>query len=132
MRRAVHVDAAPDVVGPFSHAMLGRGTLAFASGQAPFEPSTGEVVAGGIESQCRRTLDNLAIVANGIGCTLDDAVRVGVYLADMDHFSVLNEVYGQYFQRPHPARTTVQSDLPGILVEIDAVFLVPDAGQAPA
>jgi len=119
MSRAVNVDAAPPQVGPYSHAVR-TGEIVFLSGQGPFDPATG-VIPLTFEEQVRRTLQNLAIVAEGTGGSLADAVRVGVYLRDMDNFDVLNQVYAEFFTEPYPARTTIQSNM-RIEVEIDVVL----------
>jgi 2-iminobutanoate/2-iminopropanoate deaminase len=114
-------DAAPPKAGPYSHAVR-TGGLIFLSGQGPFDPETGQI-PDGIGAQVRQTLRNLQAVAEAAGSSLADAVRVGVYLLDMDGFAALNEVYGEFFSEPYPARTTIQSTM-NIPVEIDAVLEV--------
>jgi len=98
------------------------GSLVFLSGQGPADPATGEI-ATSFEDQVRQTLTNLAAVATSADGSLDDAVRVGVYLRDMANFDVMNRVYGEFFDPPYPARTTIQSDMP-IEIEIDAVLAI--------
>ena len=117
----IHAPAAPAQAGPYSHAVR-TGSLVFLSGQGPNDPATEEIAAS-FEDQARQTLSNLAAVATSAGGSLEDAVRVGVYLRDMANFDVMNRVYGEFFSAPYPARTTIQSDMP-IEIEIDAVLAI--------
>jgi reactive intermediate/imine deaminase len=119
MPNPIHAPAAPAQAGPYSHAVR-SGNLVFLSGAGPFEPD-GSGIPDGFEAQARRTLRNLAIVAEAAGGSLDDVVRVGVYLQDMENFAAMNVVYGEFFSEPYPARTTIQSSLK-IAIEIDAVL----------
>jgi len=112
-------DDAPAKAGPYSHAAR-CGNLVFLSGQGPFDPATGRIPETAAE-QVRQTLRNLGAVAAAAGGSLADAVRVGVYLRDMDDFAAMNDVYVEFFAEPYPARTTIQSDMK-IPVEIDAVL----------
>lgn len=111
---------APPPGGPYSHAVAAGG-LVFLSGQVPVRPD-GSRVEGSFEEQARQVFANLAAVAAAAGLSLADAVRVGVYLKDMASFPALNEVYREVFPEPLPARTTVQSDLPGFEIEVDCVL----------
>ena len=120
-KTSIHAPAAPPQAGPYSHAVR-TGALVFLSGQGPNDPATGEI-ATAFEDQVRQTLTNLAAVAASAGGSLDDAVRVGVYLRDMANFDVMNRMYGEFFSAPYPARTTIQSDMP-IEIEIDAVLAI--------
>ncbi len=122
MKRAVHADGAPRPAGPYSHAVVAGG-FAYLAGQGPFDPETGEQPEG-FEEQARQTFRNLETVALALGRGLDSAVRVGVFLRDMGDFEVMNRVYRDFIPAPHPARTTIQSDLPGIAIEVDAVLWV--------
>ena len=117
----IHAPAAPAQAGPYSHAVR-TGSLVFLSGQGPNDPATEEIAAS-FEDQARQTLSNLAAVATSAGGSLEDAVRVGVYLREMANFDVMNRVYGEFFSAPYPARTTIQSDMP-IEIEIDAVLAI--------
>jgi 2-iminobutanoate/2-iminopropanoate deaminase len=123
MSQAIVSDAAPKQAGPYSHAVR-TGNLLFCSGQGPYEPGTGRIPES-FEDQVRQTLRNLAAVAEAAGGSLDRAVRVGVYLRDMQSFAALNAVYAEFFHEPYPARTTVQSSM-RIDVEIDAVIELDD------
>jgi 2-iminobutanoate/2-iminopropanoate deaminase len=119
-KRVIETDAAAAPGGPYSQAVV-AGNLVFLAGQGPIEPD-GTQVTGSFEEQARRTFANLAAVADAAGSSLDDAVRVGVYLRDMANFATMNEVYEEFIRKPHPARTTIQSDLPGFEIEVDAVL----------
>lgn len=122
MKEAVHAEGAPRPAGPYSHAVVAGG-FAYLAGQGPFDPSTGRQ-PDGFEEQARQTFRNLQTVARAAGSGLDRAVRVGVYLRDMGDFEVMNRVYEEFIPSPHPARTTIQSDLPGIAIEVDAVLWI--------
>jgi 2-iminobutanoate/2-iminopropanoate deaminase len=113
----------PPPVGPFSHAVIAQG-LVFISGQVGFMPVTGQLVGEEFHTQCRRTFDNLALIAEAAGTDLTRTVRVGIYLKRMSDFAELNSIYMDYFSSPYPARTTVPSDL-SVLIEADAVVALP-------
>lgn len=119
MSKAIHADAAPPPAGAYSHAVQ-SGSLVFLAGQGPFDPDGGGIPEG-FEAQVRRTLQNLALVAEAAGGSLANAIRVGVYLKDMSNFAALNAVYPEFFVEPYPARTTIQSSM-NIEIEIDAVL----------
>src|ERR671919_347776 len=103
-RETVTADPGPKAAGPYSHAVKSNG-LVFLSGQTPVDPNTGQLVEGSIGDQTRRCLDNLAVVAAAAGCSLADAVRVGIYVTDISTFKDVNEAYGTYFEREPPARS---------------------------
>jgi 2-iminobutanoate/2-iminopropanoate deaminase len=126
-REVVSALGAPDAVGPYSHAVKSGGLL-FCSGQVPLDPGTGKLVEGSIGDQTRRCLENLQVVAAAGGASLDDAVRMGIYVTDMSTFAEVNAAYGEFFQNGPPARSTVGvASLPlGARVEIDAVIALPD------
>ena len=126
-RKTVTADGAPEAVGPYTHAVVSNG-LVFCSGQVPLDPETGELVVGSIDAMTRRCLDNLSTVAEAAGAQLSDAVRMGIYVTDMNSFKEVNEAYGSYFESDPPARSTVAVvALPlGAQVEIDAVIALPD------
>jgi len=121
-RDTVHSPDAPAAIGPYSHAARAGG-LIYLSGQTPIDPATGELVAGDVTAQTRRVFANLAAVLATAGLTLDDVVKVNVFLVDMADFAAMNAAYGEAFEAPHPARTTVAvAGLPkGARVEIEAV-----------
>ncbi|MGA9996338.1 MAG: RidA family protein [Pyrinomonadaceae bacterium] len=124
MKKIVQTDNAPRAIGPYSQAIR-AGDLIFTSGQIPIDPQTGEFVAGGIAEQTEQVLLNLAAVLETAGSGLDRVVKTTVFLADMDDFAAMNEVYGRFFASEPPARSTVEAArLPrNARVEIDAIAL---------
>jgi 2-iminobutanoate/2-iminopropanoate deaminase len=125
-REPVTASGAPDAVGPYSHAVKSGGLL-FCSGQVPLDPESGTLVEGTIGDQTRRCLENLQAVCAAAGASLDDAVRMGIYVTDMSTFAQVNEAYGSFFGAAPPARSTVGvAALPlGAAVEIDAIVALP-------
>lgn len=125
MKEALHTENAPKAIGPYSQAIRANG-LIFASGQIPLDPTTGQVVDGGIKEQTQRVLDNLKAVLESAGSSLDRVVKTTVFLSNLDDFGDMNDVYGRYFPGSAPARSTVEvSRLPrGVRVEIDLIALV--------
>jgi 2-iminobutanoate/2-iminopropanoate deaminase len=115
-------DDGPEPGGAYSHAVRAGDTI-YLAGQVPKDPETGEQ-PDGFEEQARQAFRNLEAAARAAGSTLADAVRVGVYLTDMSDFAVMNEVFAEFVPAPSPVRTTIQSDLPGIAIEVDAVLYV--------
>ena len=124
-RSIISTDKAPAAVGPYSQAVVANG-LAFVSGQIPVEPETGQVVSGPIGEQAKQALDNLSAVLAAAGSSLARALKTTIYLADMNDFAVVNEVYGGYFAADPPARATVEvRRLPkDVRIEIDAIAVV--------
>jgi 2-iminobutanoate/2-iminopropanoate deaminase len=110
-------------VGAYSQGIR-VGDFIFVSGQGPLDPGTGQVVGTTIEEQTQRVLENIQSILEAGGASLADVVKVSAHLSDMTLFSQYNRVYATYFPDPKPARTTVGSHLPGILVEIDAIAYV--------
>ena len=131
-RQTVTAPGAPAAIGPYSHAVLvdcrSAGGLLFCSGQIPLDPVSGELVGESAAEQARRCLENLRAVCVAAGTALERAVRVTVYMADLERFAEVNEVYAEFFAVDSPARVTVGvAALPrGALVEIDAVVAVGD------
>jgi 2-iminobutanoate/2-iminopropanoate deaminase len=119
-------ERAPRAIGPYSQAVSAAGFL-FTSGQIALDPASGEIVAGGFETQARRVFANLEAVLDSAGCRFSDVVKATVYLADMADFIVLNGIYAEAFGDHKPARSTVQAaGLPkGARVEIDLVARLP-------
>ncbi len=124
-REVIETDAAPAAIGTYSQAVRAGDTV-YVSGQIPLDPVSMEIVPGGIEAQIRRVFDNLAAVAAGAGGSLDDAVKLTVYLTDLGCFAQVNTIMATYFTAPYPARAAVQvSALPrGVEVEVDAVLVL--------
>lgn len=125
MRRAVSTSKAPAAIGPYSQAIEAGGFL-FLSGQIPLDPATGQIVAGGIEAQTRQVFANIAAILDEAGLSFDAVVSATVYVADMNDFAKVNEVYATYFTAPAPARATVQvARLPkDALVEIQVIAAI--------
>jgi 2-iminobutanoate/2-iminopropanoate deaminase len=121
MPKIVHTDAAPAAVGAYSQAVV-TGGLVFTAGQIPLHPA-GHLVEGDVRVQTRQALDNLSAVLDAAGSGLDRAVKCTVFLADMNDFAAMNEVYGSYFVGDPPARSAVEvARLPrDVRVEIECV-----------
>lgn len=122
-RTPISTPHAPQAIGTYSQAMRAGNTV-YLSGQIPLDPATGELVTGDVEAQVRRVFENLKAVAGAAGGSLDHAVRVTVYLTDLQHFALVNRVMAEYFSQPYPARAAIGvAALPrGAAVEIDAIL----------
>ena len=122
MKQAISSPNAPQAIGPYSPAIR-VGQLLFVSGQVPLDPATGQMVEGGIAEQTRRVLDNIGALLKAADRSFADVVRTTIFLADMNDFGAVNEIYGKYFAEPYPARATVQvARLPkDARVEIDVI-----------
>jgi reactive intermediate/imine deaminase len=125
-KAAIHTDNAPAAIGTYSQAIDANG-LVFLSGQIPLDPATMEIVHGDFEARARRVFDNLAAVAEAAGGTLDDVVKLTVFLTDLGNFATVNAVMEDYFKEPFPARAAVGvASLPkGVDVEADAILAIP-------
>jgi reactive intermediate/imine deaminase len=125
-KAAIHTDKAPAAIGTYSQAIDANG-LVFLSGQIPLDPATMEIVHGDFEARARRVFDNLAAVAEAAGGTLDDVVKLTVFLTDLGNFATVNAVMEDYFKKPFPARAAVGvASLPkGVDVEADAILALP-------
>ena len=124
-REPVKTTSAPAALGPYSQAIK-VGEFVYASGQIAIDPATGEFIGGGIAEQTDRVLKNLSAVLEAAGSSLDQVVKTLVFLADMNDFTAMNEVYGKFFPGAPPARSTVQAArLPkDARVEIEAVAVI--------
>jgi 2-iminobutanoate/2-iminopropanoate deaminase len=122
MKTSVSTPQAPKAIGPYSPAVR-AGQLLFVSGQVAIDPATGNMIDGDIAAQTRRVLDNLGALLKAGNRSFADVVRTTIFLADMNDFAKVNEVYGTYFSEPYPARATVQvARLPkDARVEIDVI-----------
>src|SRR4026209_1537759 len=107
-RERIQTDNAPAAIGPYSQAIKAGGFV-FASGQIPIDPATGQFVPGGIAEQTEQVLKNLTGLLAAAGVGLDQVVKATVFLADMEDFTAMNEVYGRFFSNAAPARATVQA-----------------------
>ena len=123
-RETVHTDRAPKVIGPYTQAVKANGFV-YTAGQIPIDPSTGNIVDGGVTEQTRQVLENLKAVLQAAGSSLEQVVKATVFLKQMADFAAMNEVYAEYLSAAKPARSTVAvAELPrGALVEIDLVSL---------
>jgi 2-iminobutanoate/2-iminopropanoate deaminase len=123
-KEIIVADKAPQAIGPYSAGVKAGGFI-FTAGQLGINPQTGEFVSGGIEDQTRKALENLTAVLEAAGTTLEHVVKTTVFLQDMNDFSAMNGIYGQFFTENYPARSAVQvARLPKDgLVEIEAVAL---------
>jgi 2-iminobutanoate/2-iminopropanoate deaminase len=121
-RQGVSTASAPSAIGPYSQAIRAGGFL-FVSGQVPIVPETGQMAAGDIAAQTHQVMRNLGQILDAAGASFGDVVRTTVFLADLNEFAAMNEVYGSYFDSPAPARATVQvARLPrDARIEIDVI-----------
>ncbi|MCY4369229.1 MAG: Rid family detoxifying hydrolase [bacterium] len=126
MKQEIRTDGAAAPMGPYSQGIR-VGDLVFTAGMGPLDPETGKVVGDTIEEQTELTIDNLAAVLEAAGTSLDHAVKATVHLQDPGDFAAFNRVYERRFGDPKPVRTTVGSELLGIMVEIDLVAVIPQA-----
>lgn len=122
-KSAIHTDKAPAAIGTYSQAIR-HGDTVYLSGQIPLDPQTMEIVEGEIREQIHRVFRNLAAVCEAAGGDLDRIVKLTVFLTDLGHFGDVNEIMGEYFQKPYPARAAIGvASLPrGAAVEMDAVL----------
>jgi 2-iminobutanoate/2-iminopropanoate deaminase len=124
VKRAIHSRQAPSAIGPYSQA-IENGAMVFCSGQIGLDSAANTAVAGGIEVQTRRVLENIRAVLAEAGLGLDDVVKTTIFLVDLADFEIVNRVYGEHFDAPYPARSTVQvAALPRkARIEIEAVAM---------
>jgi reactive intermediate/imine deaminase len=122
-REIISTPEAPQAIGTYSQGVRVENTL-YVSGQVPLDPATGQLVAGDVEAQIRRVFENLKAIARAANVTLDDAVRMTIYLTDFGAFPTVNKVMAEYLREPYPTRTTIGvAALPrGALVEIDCIL----------
>jgi len=124
VKEVISTEKGPKAIGPYSQAIKANGFI-HTAGQIPFDPSTGELVQGDAARQTARVMENLKAIVEAAGSSLDKAVKATVYLKDMNDFAAMNEVYGRYFGKNPPARSTVEVALlpRDVRVEIDLVVL---------
>jgi len=123
MRKVTRTPDAPRPKGVYSQAIVADGFV-FVAGQACVNPQTDQFEFGDVKSETRRTLQNIRAILEASGSSLKDVVRVGVFLADLNDFAAMNEVYKQFFPEDQPARTTVGCQLNKIKIEIDCIARV--------
>ena len=119
MKQAIQTEHSPVPTGPYSQGIR-SGDYVFLAGQGPLDRATG-MIPDGIQAQTHQVLRNVLGILEAAGTSLDNVVKVTAHLADISDFAAFNRVYGEYFREPYPVRTTVGSQLPGILVEIDVI-----------
>ena len=126
-KQPVETPTAPSALGPYSQAIRAGNTV-YLSGQIPLDPATGEVVDGDFAALAGRVFDNLDAVAKAAGGSLDDVVKLNIFLTDLGQFGVINEMMAERFSEPYPARATIEvSALPkGVSVEMDAIMVLAD------
>ncbi|HEX8247211.1 MAG TPA: RidA family protein [Pyrinomonadaceae bacterium] len=125
MKKIISTENAPGAIGPYSQAVKTE-NMVFLSGQIPIDPQTGEFVSGGVAEQTEQVLKNLSAVLEAAGTSLNNVVKTTVFLADMNDFTAMNEVYARHFSENKPARATVQAArLPrDARVEIECIAIV--------
>ena len=125
-KQVIHTPDAPAAIGPYSQAIRVGDTL-WMSGQIALDPATMQIVDGGIEAQAHRVFRNMRAVADAAGATLDDIVKLTIYMVDLAEFGKVNEIMATYFSQPYPARSTVQvAALPrGVSVEVELIAKLP-------
>jgi reactive intermediate/imine deaminase len=121
-KQIISTPQAPAAIGTYSQAVRVGNTI-WVSGQIPLDPATTELVAGDMEAQIRRVFDNLQAIVAAAGAQFDDVVKVSVFLVDLKHFALVNEIMAQYFREPYPARAAVGvASLPrGAQVEMECI-----------
>lgn len=122
-REIIHTEKAPQAIGTYSQAVK-VGDVVYMSGQIPLVPETMEVIDGDFTVQVRRVFDNLSAVAEAAGGSLQDIVKLNIFLTDLNYFGTVNEIMADYFEQPYPARAAIGvASLPkGVPVEMDAVM----------
>lgn len=126
MRKEIFTEKGAPPAGVYSQGIAARGTTVYISGQGPLDPATGQIVDGGFQEQATRVFENLKILLEAAGTDWAHVTKVGVFLADLNDFAAMNEVYQTYLTKPYPARTTVGAQLPGILIEVDCIAVLPE------
>tara|TARA_B100000886_G_C20344078_1_gene457894 strand:+ start:114 stop:584 length:471 start_codon:yes stop_codon:yes gene_type:complete len=124
-KEIISTENAPQAIGPYSQAVK-AGNLMFISGQIPLDPKTGDLVSEFIDEQAKQVLNNIKSICEAAGQSIDDIVKISIFLTDLENFAIVNEVMKEYFAEPYPARATVEvSGLPlGVKVEIEAIVLI--------
>lgn len=122
-KETIHTESAPQAIGTYSQAIK-VGTTVYLSGQIPLDPKSMKIIEGDISAHIKRVFDNLTAVAQAAGGELQDIVKLNVYLTDLSHFPIVNQIMGEYFNQPYPARAAVGvAALPkGVSVEMDAIM----------
>ena len=133
MKKIISTSDAPAAIGPYSQGVRVGSTIYY-SGQIPLDPKTGQIVSGGIDVQARRVMENVGGLLKAQGLNYDDIVKTTIFLADINDFQTVNEIYGSYFKQAPPARSTIQAGaLPkGARLEIEVIAVGNDGDQTVA
>ena len=133
MRKIISTSQAPGAIGPYSQGVR-IGSTIYYSGQIPLDPKTGQMVSGGVDEQARRVMENIGGLLRAEGLSFDDIVKTTIFLADINDFQKVNEIYGSYFKQAPPARSTIQAGaLPkSARLEIEVIASAGDGGQTVA
>ena len=124
-RSIIQTDSAPEAIGTYSQAVK-IGNTVYLSGQIPLDPSTMELVSGSMEAQIKQVFENLKAVAEAAEGSLADIAKLNIFLTDLTHFALVNEIMANYFEQPYPARAAVGvASLPkNVSVEMDAIMVI--------
>ena len=127
MKSIISTDQAPSAIGTYSQAVKVNNTV-YLSGQIPLVPETMEVIEGGFNEQAEQVFKNLSAVCEAAGGSINDMVKVNIFMIDLDNFAQVNEIMSKYFSQPYPARAAIQvSKLPkGVDIEIDGIMELPN------
>jgi len=125
MRTPIYTAKGAKPQGPYSQAIVADGPQVYVSGQGPVDPESSELRLGSFREQAELTFQNIGTLLEAAGTLWEYVVKVNAYLADLGDFAEFNEVYKQYLTEPYPARTTVQSGLNRIAIEVDCIAIVP-------
>ena len=124
MRTQIQTNNAPLALGPYSQGMIGEGRMLFVSMQGPFDPTSNEVVGETFEAQAMQVFANIQAIVEAADASLDDVVKVTVFLADWRDFAALNDLYTTIFSEPYPARTPILGVPPGVLITAEAIAVL--------
>ena len=127
MRAAIVTEKGATPRGPYSQGIVASGTMLYVAAQGPNDPASGELAGDTFREQAEQVFRNIQSIVEAAGASMADVVKVTVYFSDWAYFSELNEVYARFFPEPYPARTPVQTNLPGNLLLADAVVCVPNS-----
>jgi len=126
MRKKITSEKAAPPKGIYSPAIMASGPMLYVSGQGPVDPASGEFRFDTFDEQAKLTFDNVTTLLEAAGTSWANVVKVGVFLADLENFAKMNDIYKTYLTEPYPARTTVEAGLPpGMEIEVDCIAVVP-------
>ena len=130
MKKIISTSEAPGAIGPYSQAIR-SGSFLFCSGQIPLDPKSGQIIPGDIAAQTRRVMDNIAALLKAESLSFDNVVKTTIFLTNLGDFQTVNEIYGSYFTKDPPARSTIQvAALPkGANVEIEVIAIADQGGS---